>query len=289
MEKRLGRGLGSLLGEPAAPNAPAELELDRIRPNPFQPRTAMDPAGLEELSTSIRNHGILQPIVVRAASGGGGFELISGERRWRAAKMAGLGQIPAVVRPNVPDAEMLELALVENLQRRDLNPIERARGFESMMTTLRITQEEVAAKVGLKRATVANHVRLLDLPEKIQEALAKGLISMGHARAMLGLLNSDAMLALLDQTVRKDLSVREVEQLVRAAAREVAGAGPPTPRVPPLASAWIDELQRRIQERLGTKVTVQNSDGYEGRIIIEYYSREDLDRLCEVLAPRETL
>jgi ParB family chromosome partitioning protein len=289
MEKRLGRGLGSLLGEPAASNAPAELELDRIRPNPFQPRSTMDPAGLEELSASIRNHGILQPIVVRAASGGGGFELISGERRWRAAKMAGLGRIPAVVRPNVSDAEMLELALVENLQRRDLNPIDRARGFESMMTTLRITQEEVAAKVGLKRATVANHIRLLDLPEKIQDALAKGLISMGHARAMLGLLDSAAMLALLDQTVRKDLSVREVEQLVRAAAREVAGAGPPPPSLPPLASAWIDELQRRIQDRLGTKVTVQNSDGYEGRIIIEYYSREDLDRLCEVLAPRETL
>ena len=247
----------------------------------------MDPAGLEELSASIRNHGILQPIIVRASTDG--FELISGERRWRAAKLAGLTQIPAVIRPDVTDADMLELALVENLQRRDLNPIERARGFASMMASLRITQEEVASKVGLKRATVANHLRLLDLPEKIQEAVGKNLISMGHARAMLGLLNSDAMLELLDQTVRKDLSVREVEQLVRSATREASSSGSKPAGLPPLAPAWLEELQRRMQDRLGTKVTVQNSDGYEGRIIIEYYSREDLDRLCQVLAPRETL
>ncbi len=186
MEKRLGRGLGSLLGtsSPAeAPKATSELAVDQIRPNPFQPRRHFEPSALEELAQSIRQHGLLQPIVVRAAASG--FELISGERRLRASKLAGRTTIPAIVRPNVTDKDLLELALVENVQRQDLDAIERALGFRRMQDELAMTQEAVADRVGLKRSTVANHLRLLDLPQTVQEGIAKGLISMGHARALL--------------------------------------------------------------------------------------------------------
>jgi ParB-like partition proteins len=301
MERRLGRGLGSLLGaeepEAAAPqrvdpeSGLLHLELGRIRPNPFQPRKTMDPGGLEELRDSIANHGVLQPIVVRAAQGG--YELISGERRWRAARLAGLDAIPALLRPDVSDADMLELALVENVQRRDLDPIERAMGFKAIMDTLEITQEGVASKVGLKRSTVANHLRLLELPPKVQEAIAKGLIGMGHGRALLGLPSQAAMSSALEEVVRDDLSVRDVERRVReqlntlkapsAEAHEEAAQGAAKP------PAWVQDLERRIREHLGTKAQVLPGPGSTGKIVLEYYSRESLDRLCEALAPRPTV
>ena len=301
MERRLGRGLGSLLGaEEATEHAPArvetdtgllQLELGRIRPNPFQPRKSMDPGGLEELRDSITNHGILQPVVVRAASGG--FELISGERRWRAARLAGLEAIPALLRPDVTDADMLELALVENVQRRDLNPIERAQGFQAIMQTLQITQEGVASKVGLKRSTVANHLRLLELPVKVQEAIGKGLITMGHGRALLGLPSQDAMSSALEDIVRGELSVRDVERRVRDQLNTIRTPGAPAKSGEVGAStspaAWVQDLERRIREYLGTKAVVQPGPGATGRIVLEYYSRESLDRLCEALAPRPTV
>src|SRR5690349_1399663 len=169
MERRLGKGLGSLLGEQETPRDSMELELELIQPNPFQPRKSMDAAGLEELRDSILQHGVLQPVVVRPSEGGR-FQLIAGERRWRAARLAGLRRIPALVKEQVSDAGMLELALVENVQRRDLDPLERAHGYKAMMDQLALTQDAVAAKVGLKRSTVANQLRLLDLPGKAQEA-----------------------------------------------------------------------------------------------------------------------
>lgn len=300
MERRLGRGLGSLLGAEEALDAAVptqdgdagllHIELNRIKPNPFQPRKTMDPGGLEELRDSIANHGILQPVVVRAASGG--YELISGERRWRAARLAGLDQVPALLRADVSDADMLELALVENVQRRDLDPIERALGYQAMMETLQITQEGVATKVGLKRSTVANHLRLLDLPGKVQEAVAKGLISMGHGRALLGLQDAESIGRALEEIVRDDLSVRDVERRVREQLNTLrpAGAQPAADKEPAVSVApWAADLERRIREHLGTKASVQPGPGSTGKIVLEYYSREGLDRICNALAPRPTV
>ncbi len=289
MERRLGRGLGSLLSGAAAEaqagsgGPSAEIPLDSVQPNRHQPRTVFDPAALEELAASIRTHGVLQPVVVRPH--GGGHELIAGERRVRAARIAGLKTIPAIVRADVTDQQMLEFALVENLQRQDLDPIERAKGYRRMGEELSLTQEQVADKVGLKRATVANHVRLLELPEVAQAALQSGLLSMGHARALLGLPNEDGIADFVSRIVRQGLSVREVEAQVRAQAKPAAPAKEgviPAPRGTP----WVTELEARMAESLGAKVAVRNQPGYRGQIVIEYYGREDLDRLCARLAPR---
>jgi ParB family chromosome partitioning protein len=287
MTRRLGKGLGSLLGEPQTDaREKPELEVSAIRPNPFQPRTVFDSSALEELRDSIKKHGILQPVVVRRA--GDGFELVSGERRWRAARQAGLKTIPAIIRDDVSDGEMLELALVENVQRRDLDPMERARGFKALMEKLSLTQQGVADRVGLKRVTVANHLRLLDLPSKVQDAVGSGLLTMGHARALLGLPTAEAMIKTLEEIVRKDLSVRDVERLVRDLSSErtpAAASGAEEARPEP----WVGEMQRRMQEHLGTKVTLHDQGGKRGRVVIDYYTRADLDRLCEILAPRQLL
>jgi ParB family chromosome partitioning protein len=294
MERRLGRGLGALLPDPGRARDPREIEVDAIRPNPHQPRTQFRPAGLDELRQSILNHGVLQPVVVRRVEDG--FELISGERRWRASREAGLRSIPAVVRNNVTDADMLELALVENLQREDLDPIERARGFRLMMDRLELTQERVAERVGLRRSTITNHLRLLELPEAIQDAVRSGTLSMGHARALLGLQDRGRLLSLANDVVEQSLSVREVEKRVRDAEAPQAETAPASraargdtagkpPGMEADAQPWVRELEQRIQEHLGTKVTLKNRDGYCGQITIEYFDRKDLERLIRVLAP----
>jgi ParB family chromosome partitioning protein len=244
----------------------------------------MDPAGLEELRDSIASHGVLQPIMVRKS--GDRYQIVSGERRWRASRLAGLQRIPAVVRDDITDHEMLELALVENVQRRDLDPIERARGFQAMMNTLQLTQEAVADKVGLKRATVANHVRLLDLPERVQTAIGQGLIGMGHARALLGLKSPLQVDELLDRCVRKDMSVREVERFVREQA---------TPRVPPdqdrsgtapgARPSWQTTAERRLQSALATKVSIQADVSYRGEIRLEFSHNPGFYLLLYRLAP----
>lgn len=289
MERRLGRGLGSLLGQPTEPEAPAgqsEIAVARIRPNPRQPRRTFDPAALEELAASIRTHGILQPIVVRPA--GGDFELISGERRWRAAQVVGLKTLPAVIRIGVRDDQMLELALVENVQRQDLDAMERARGFQEMMALLHITQEGVAQKVGLQRSTVANHLRLLELPDQVQQAIGRGLLTMGHARALLGLAPGAAQLRLMERIAREDLSVRQTEVVVRESGRTAAPTGGDKKVLVP-HQPWAAELESRLRESLGTKVHVRNGAGYKGQIVLEYYNRSDLERLCQLLAPRAEL
>jgi ParB family chromosome partitioning protein len=289
MERRLGRGLNALLGQPAAAEqqtTPVQLPTIELRPNPFQPRTTFEAGALAELSESIRQHGILQPIVVRRAPTG--YEIISGERRWRAAQAIGLLTVPVVVRAAVADEQMLELALIENVQRQDLDAMERARGFDQMMHQLRLTQEEVAAKVGLKRATVANHLRLLELPAQVQEAVSRSLISMGHARALLGHPDASALPAMLQRIARQDLSVRQVEQLVRAAAqhgdRKAQTKAKANGRPP-----WVGELEATLRESLGTRVIVKNEPGYRGQIIVEYYDRGELERLCRHLAPPRSL
>ena len=285
MERRLGRGLGSLLAD-ARPQEPrSEIPLREIRPNPFQPRKTFDAGALQELQKSIERHGLMQPVVVRPAPEG--YELISGERRWRAARLAGKEAIPAVVRTGVADESMLELALVENVQRRDLDPIEKARGYRQLQETLDLTQEQVATKVGLQRSTVTNHLRLLDLPEPVQDAVAQGLLSMGHARALLGLRDEKAQLALMEEAVRRDLSVREVERRVRGPVSSEAAK--PEAAAEPKPEPWVGEVEGRLRESLGTKVRVANGRNYRGQIVIEYYDRASLDSLIARLAPGRQL
>ncbi|MCY2959820.1 MAG: ParB/RepB/Spo0J family partition protein [Planctomycetota bacterium] len=288
-ERRLGRGLGSLLGAEPAPVSSGgvqEVPLDQIRVNPHQPRRIFEVGAMEELTESVRQHGVLQAIVVRRA--GDGFELVAGERRTRAARAAGLAVIPATIRDDITDSQMLELALVENVQRQDLDPIERARGYRQMSDQLGLTQEQVADRVGLKRATVANHMRLLELPELAQQAVQSGLLSMGHARALLGLARPERIPELVGRIVREGLSVRDVEALVRAEAKP-ATTSPGATLTPAGSPPWIRELEQRMEERLGTKVTLRNQPGFRGQIVIEYFNRSDLDRVCQVLAPKPML
>ena len=286
MERRLGRGLGSLLSRREIPESTSEIEIRRIQPNPHQPRRAFDAASLEELKSSIGTHGVLQPVVVRRV--GDGFELIAGERRWRAARLAGLQTVPAVVRDDVGEDDMLELALVENLQREDLDPIEKAHGFQALMGQLDLTQEQVAEKVGLKRPTVANHLRLLDLPQEVQDLISQRFLSMGHAKALLGLQDPATIVRLAGQVARKDVSVREVERLVQ----ERTGRAPApstsktlTPSQPP----WATEMQRRMQDSLGTRVHLRAGRGMRGQIVIDFYNQKDLERLVDTLAPRASV
>lgn len=284
MERRLGRGLGSLLSADPTPEEPkAEVPVARIRANPFQPRSTFAPGDLEELEASIREHGILQPVVLRSIPDG--YELIAGERRWRAAQAIGLRTLPAVVRDGVSDQAMLELALVENLQRADLDPIEKARGFQQLIEQ-GLTQDRVAQRMGLKRSSVANFLRLLELPESVQGAVTQGLLGMGHARALLGLEDVKRQEMLCALAVRRGLSVREVERRVR----ELQGRGSARrAAVAPPAPPWVRDMEARIRTHLGTKVQVRNGEGYRGSIVVEYHGREDLDRLFTLLAPKKTL
>jgi ParB family chromosome partitioning protein len=280
MEKRLGRGLNTLLGTPVEPTSSTEVSVEDIDPNPFQPRKSMDASGLEELRDSIHAHGLLQPIVVRKV--GDRYQLISGERRWRAARLAGKDRIAATIREVRSDEEMLELALVENVQRRDLDPMERARGFKSLMEALAITQEAVAMKVGLRRATVANHLRLLDLPAKVQDAVAKGLVSMGHARAMLGLTDPKGIEDLLEECVRRDLSVRDIERIVRERVQPSHGRAEPVNGSRP---TWVGPIERRLESELGTRVRIEADESCHGQIRVEFAGQKELERLIERLAP----
>ncbi len=288
-ERRLGRGLGSLLGTevPGASGSDVrEVPLDLIRANPHQPRRIFDPSAMDELAESIRQHGVLQAIVVRPQ--GDGYELVAGERRTRAARAAGLSTIPATVRADVSDAQMLELAMVENVQRQDLDPIERARGYRQMAEQLGLTQEQVADRVGLKRASVANHVRLLELPEAAQAAVQSGLVSMGHARALLGLTRPERILDLVERIAREGLSVREVESMVRSESRP-RGSSSSAVLTPAGSPPWIRELEQRMEEHLGTKVSLRNQPGFRGQVVIDYFNRSDLDRICQILAPKTLL
>jgi ParB family chromosome partitioning protein len=227
---------------------------------------------------------VLQPISVRR--NGDVFEIIAGERRTRTAQLAGRSTIPALIREGVTDGEMLELALVENIQRADLNPLEKAQGFKDLMTRLGLSQEQVAERVGVKRSTVANHLRLLELPETVQRALIQDLVTMGHAKALLALPDSRAMERVLEKVVREGLSVRQVEGLVRrgseAAAPDTLSPAKESSRIPP----WVSDCEQRLRDGLGTKVRIVNQPGYRGQIVVEYFSKEELERLLECLAPR---
>ncbi len=276
----LGRGLASLIPQRSLPSGTIEIPIDRIATNPYQPRTRVDDGELQALAESIRAHGLLQPVLVTQTLDG--YRLVAGERRLRAARLAGLDRIPATVR-QLAERDQLELALVENLQRADLGPIEEARAYRQLIDEFGLTQEEVAGRVGRARSSVANTLRLLDLAPAVVASLEAGEISEGHGRA-LGGLEPAGQEALLARVVSQGLSVRETEELVRRS-REAAGAATAATngRHPePARNPEWERVESDLRTALGTKVTLaRNRRG--GRIVIEYYSDEELGRLYERL------
>lgn len=269
----LGRGLEALIPpEKPGPRA-VEIPLTEIHPNPLQPRRRFDDSKLEDLAASIRGHGVLSPVIVRQSQDG--YELIAGERRVRAAQRAGLERIPAVVR-DASNAEMLEVALIENLQREDLNPVEEAEVYRRLVEEFGLTQEEVATRVGRDRASVTNTLRLLKLPTRIQEDLIEGTLSAGHGRALLGLEGRVHQLKARESIIRRSLSVRATELLVkRLKASPAERHQKLTRHGPELAS-----VEEQLRRALATKVRIVRS-GRRGRIEVEFYSDEDLDRLIQ--------
>jgi len=258
----------------------ATIEVERIQPNPFQPRTDFDQSSLEELANSIREKGIIQPVTVRRISGS--YQLISGERRLRAAQMARLKTIPAYIMNIATDEEMLELALVENIQREYLNPMEIAVAYQRLIDECHLSQDEIAKRVGKDRTTVTNFLRLLKLPQKIQEGLRKNKITTGHARALINLPNERTQLRLYEKIVAEGLSVRKVEELVRNIGKHNAKSGSQSHRTE--SGGELEHLEGQLRELLGTKVRVQNKGDGKGEIIIEFYSLDDFERLFEIFS-----
>ncbi len=292
--KALGKGLGALIpgadldAADAVESADASLDQGRrlhdlavadIEPNPHQPRTAFDPEKVDELAQSIREKGIIQPLSVRRF--GAGYQLIAGERRLRAAQLADLETVPALVLDVVTDQEMMEVSLIENIQREDLNPIEEARAYRALMEECQLTQEEVARKVGKDRSTVANTMRLLNLSPEVREALQSNQISMGHARALLGLEDDRLQAALCREIVVRGLSVRKVEELVRGC---LEGKPKKPDARPPFKDPEVLAVEDDLQRHFGTSVTISRR-GKKGKIEIEFYSDDDLERVLELLRP----
>jgi ParB family chromosome partitioning protein len=291
--KRLGRGIASLLGDAgaipaaAASDAPGtvamtrELPVQSIVPNPMQPRSDSDPQRLDELTNSIRTSGVIQPVVVRLH--GGTYELIAGQRRWRAAQQAGLQTIPAVVR-DATEQQMIEFALIENIQREDLNPIDRALAYRQCCQRFEIRAEELAEHLGEDRSTVANYIRLLDLPESVQSLVRDESLSMGHARALLGVGDQASIERLARDTVANGFSVRYLEGLVRKHKDRPGQAAPPGPAKAPTKLPLIQDLEQRFTDALQTRVTItQGRKKHTGKILIEYYTLDDFDRIAERL------
>jgi len=267
----LGKGLEALI--PTAPGV-TEVEIASIIPNPRQPRRALDQEALGELAASIKEQGLVQPLVVTGIEGG--YQLLVGERRWRAAKLAGLETVPVVIREATPQ-QMLELALVENLQREDLNPLETATAYQQLMQEFEMTQQQVADKVGKNRVTVANTLRLLKLPNEVKDALLAEEISEGHARAMLRLRNEQEQIQVLRAIIKSGLSVRQTEELIRSLVEEPK-AKPKAPEKPPQLRA----LEDQFRQALGTKVSLsQGKKG--GKLVIYFYSEEELQGIYDLI------
>jgi ParB family chromosome partitioning protein len=289
--KALGKGLSALLpgrGQPGATAAatapglgpaakPSTLPLGLIQPNPVQPRTSFNSDGLEELAASIRANGIIQPLIVRR--NGEAYQIVAGERRWRAARIAELEEVPVVVQ-DVADRSMLEIALIENIQREDLNPIETAHAFERLGRDLGLSQEEIGRRTGKDRTSIANIVRLLKLPKEVQQLVAERRLSMGHARAILGLQTADDQIQIAEKAVALGLSVRQVEAQVQEMTSDrgkpASGSRKESVQDPNVRAA-ADELERA----LGTRVRIVELSEQRGRIEIEYYSQSDLNRLYQ--------
>ena len=278
---RLGKGLEALIPQMAEDESPErreslfEIEVSKIRVNPLQPRMEFDKARLEELKESIAENGVIQPVTVRKTAAG--YELIAGERRFRAVSELGFDKIPAYVMEVRSDEHLLELALIENIQREDLNPIEVALAYQQLQKEYNLTQEVVAKKVGKDRATVANFIRLLKLPESIQSSVRTGEIGMGHARAIMGLSEPADQLVVWKRCVTEGWNVRRVEEEVRHRGEKPAKAAP----TPVKKSAYVREIEDRLRAVLGTQVKVAAGKS-GGRIEISYYSNDDLERLMEL-------
>lgn len=282
----LGRGLDALL--PVRPPERREASygegnvfscpLDKIRPNKAQPRQHFDADALEELAQSLREHGLIEPLVVRRVAGGDEFEIVAGERRWRAAQKAGMREVMVVVR-DVSAREAYELALIENIQREDLDAIEFAEALDRLIKEHSYTQETLAQRLGKDRSTVANALRLLKLPGRVRELVIQGELSEGHARALLGAPDDLTLATLADKVVKGRLNVRQTEALVRAAKGEQSPSGGPKK---PTKSASVRDLETRLERKLGTRCEVRDKDG-NGEIVVKYSSWDELDRILELL------
>jgi len=272
----LGKGLGSLLPDRAEDII--AIDVDRILPGEQQPRKVFKDTGLKELAASIKEKGVLQPIIV-SRTGDGTFRLIAGERRWRAASLAGLKKMPAMVK-DVSSADSLEIALIENIQREDLNPLEMAEAFHRLIRDFNLSQEELSVRVGKERATVANYLRLLKLPEEIKTFVNDGTLSMGHARAILSVEGRPGQVEAARRIIHKGLSVREAESLVKTWGVEGKKKSHVKKKDP-----QIESLQEKLIHSLGTKVRIHHK-GKRGKIEIEYYSLDELERLLDILMPQ---
>lgn len=271
----LGRGLDSLFADNSVEEISSsanKLRIMEIEPNHDQPRKDFDEKALSELAESIEQHGVLQPLVVRPLANGG-YQLVAGERRWRAARIAGLNEVPVIIK-ELTDEEVIEIAMIENLQREDLNPLEEALGYKFMMDELGITQEQAAEKVGKSRPAVANALRLLKLPDEIREMVKNNLISPGHARALLGFDSEDMMLQTAKKIIKEDLSVREVETLVKNSKK--------LPKVPKQQKRdkFFSEVELALVENLGRKVKIKESKRNSGVLEIEFFDKDDLEALA---------
>jgi ParB family chromosome partitioning protein len=285
--RALGRGLSALLSDRAATSTEelVELDLDLIEPNNLQPRTVFNEEKLEELAQSIRENGIIQPLLVRNTNRGK-YQLVAGERRWRAAQRAGLIRVPCVVR-DIPDEKMLELALIENIQRQELNPIEEAHAYKRLIDALGLTQEMVAQRVGRDRTFITNYLRLLRLPEDIQQLVESEKISMGHARALLGVDDVEIQRKLANRIIEQHLSVREIERLIKrviAGEEQAEKANVPTSTVEDPNVRFAEDKLRR---RLGSKVQIKVGTNNSGKIEIEFYNSDDLNRVYQLLMGTE--
>ena len=275
----LGKGLDALFMdnsiEEEAKSA-VKLKLNDIEPNRAQPRKSFDEEALEELANSISTHGVIQPLLVRPLADGG-YQLIAGERRWRASRMAGLTEVPVVIR-EMSDSEAMELALVENLQREDLNPIEEAQGLALLMETYGLTQEQAAKRVGKSRPAVANSMRLLSLPQEVLAMVERGELSAGHARTILALENAGQITALANEIVKKNLSVRETERAVKALLKGDAKKEKRAKK----RDTYYDEVELAVSQSLGRKAKVSLSAGNKGTLEIEFFGKEDLSKLLKL-------
>ena len=272
--KGLGRGLEAIFAEEVpAENAPVGIRLSDIEPNPRQPRQDFDPVALEDLAQSIRENGVITPITLRKT--GDTYQIIAGERRWRASRLAGLTEIPAIVL-DVDENTAYALALIENLQREDLNPMEEAEGYRRLTQELGLTQEQAAQRVGRSRPAVANALRLLSLPRSVETLLREKQLSAGHARALLPLEREEVMLKAAQTILEQQLSVRQTEALVKQLQKQPSDKPEKTPDI------YVQDLERAMASITGHKVTIQHGEK-KGKITIEYYGNEDLEAVCEAL------